>query len=150
MKLSVWRGTHCQVDHFSWASLHFSLGIQPKVHWQEMREQRVIPPSLSASMPGTSHVCVALHEGGSDALSSSRAGSFPLKSRLEWHSPPLIAQPLYKEEQGLSLVFGYFQRWLSSFTNYLQFRAELVSSQFLPASLQGAGKPVPRSSQYFP
>lgn len=90
------------------------------------------------------------HEGGSDALSSSRARSFPLRSRLECHSPPLIAQPLSKEEQGLSLVFGYFQRWLSSFTNYLQFRAELVSSQFLPASLQGAGKPAPRSSQYFP
>lgn len=49
----------------------------------------------------------------------------------------------------MSLVFGYLQRWLACF-NYLQLRVEVVSAQFLLASLKGAGEPVPGSLQYFP
>ena len=77
MKLSVGRATHCQVDHFSWASLHFSLGIQPKVRWQEMRQPRVIAPSLLASMPGTSDVCVLCDPRQSESFNELQLHNFP-------------------------------------------------------------------------
>ena len=66
-----------QVDHLSWASLLFSLGIQPKVRWQEMRQPRVIAPSLSASTPGTSDVCVLCDHRQSESFNELRLHNFP-------------------------------------------------------------------------